>query len=64
MLPSEIGERAEAAILAALAGAGKRMLIPFGPRRYDLAYEEANRLVKVQSKSGRVRDGALAFSYP
>jgi hypothetical protein len=61
MLPSEIGERAEAAILAALAGAGKPILIPFGPRRYDLAYEEDGRLLKVQCKTGKVRKGAIHF---
>jgi hypothetical protein len=61
MLPSDIGERAEAAILAALAATGKRILLPFGPRRYDLAYEEAGRLVKVQCKAGSVRKGAVCF---
>ena len=60
--PSEIGERAEAAVLAALVGAGKQVLVPFGgQRRYDLAFEEGGRLVKVQCKSGRVRNGALIF---
>ena len=52
MLPSEIGERAEAAILAALVADGKEILVPFGQRRYDLAYEEDGRLVKVQCKAG------------
>lgn len=52
MLPSEIGERAEAAILAALVADGKEILVPFGQRRYDLAYEEEGRLVKVQCKAG------------
>lgn len=62
MTPSEIGERAEAAVLAALASAGKHVLMPFGgQRRYDLAYEEAGRLVKVQCKSGRERKGAIIF---
>lgn len=62
MTPSEIGERAEAVVLAALAGAGKHVLLPFGgQRRYDLAYEEAGRLVKVQVKSGRERKGAIIF---
>lgn len=61
MLPSEIGERAEAAVLAALAGAGKRVLLPFGDRRYDLAYEENGRLVRVQCKAGSVRKGAVCF---
>lgn len=63
MLPSAIGERTEAAILAALAQAGKRVLLPFGgPRRYDLAYEDDGRLVRVQCKSGSVRKGAVCFA--
>jgi ArsR family transcriptional regulator len=62
MLPSEIGERAEAAVLAALVGAGKHVLRPFGEqRRYDLAYEENGRLIKVQCKSGSVQKGAIRF---
>ncbi|MGH2694142.1 MAG: group I intron-associated PD-(D/E)XK endonuclease [Actinomycetota bacterium] len=61
MTPSEIGERAEAAVLAALVGIGKQVLLPFGERRYDLAYEENGRLVKVQCKAGSVRKGAVCF---
>lgn len=62
MTPSEIGERAEAVVLAALTSAGKKVLMPCGgQRRYDLAYEEAGRLVKVQCKSGRERDGVILF---
>ena len=62
MLPSETGERTEAAVLAALAGAGKQVLIPFGGHLpYDLAYEEGGRLVKVQCKSGRERDGVIVY---
>jgi hypothetical protein len=62
MTPSEIGERTEAAVLAALVCAGKHVLLPFGgQRRYDLAYEEEGRLVKVQCKTGWVRNGAIEF---
>lgn len=61
MLPSEIGERAEAAVIAALVAAGKRILLPFGDRRYDIAYEEEGRLVTVQCKSASLREGALSF---
>ena len=60
MLPSEIGERAEAAVLAALVAAGKRVLLPFGEQhRFDLCYEEAGQLVKVQCKTGVLRRGAI-----
>lgn len=61
MTPSQVGERAEAAVLAALACAGKEVLIPFGQRRYDLAFEEDGRLVRVQCKSGREQNGAINF---
>jgi hypothetical protein len=62
MTPSQIGERAEAAVLAALSCAGKEVLLPFGgQRRYDLAYEEGGRLTKVQCKSGRARKGVIEF---
>lgn len=62
MTPSQVGERAEAAVLAALACAGKDVLVPFGgQRRYDLAYEENGRLVRVQCKSGREEKGAIVF---
>lgn len=61
MLPSDIGERAEAAVLAALVSAGKQVLLPFGVCRFDLAYEEDGRLVKVQCKSGSVQGDALCF---
>ena len=61
MTPSEIGERAEAAILAALVRSGKEILIPFGQRRYDLAYEDKGSLVKVQCKTGHERSGAIWF---
>lgn len=59
MLPSEIGERSEAAVLAALIEAGKHVLIPFRQSRYDLAYEEDGRLVRVQCKTGVFNGGAM-----
>ena len=62
MQPSEIGERTEAAVLGALACAGKQVLVPFGGgHRYDLAYEENGRLMRVQCKSGREVRGVILF---
>jgi len=61
MTPSEIGERTEAAVLAALSSLGKAVLIPFGPRRYDLAFDEAGKLVRMQCKAGRQVAGAIHF---
>ena len=62
MTPSQVGERAEAAVLAALACSGKEVLLPFGgQRRYDLAFVEDGRLWKVQCKAGRERNGVIQF---
>ncbi|HEX2241394.1 MAG TPA: group I intron-associated PD-(D/E)XK endonuclease, partial [Actinomycetota bacterium] len=42
--------------------AGKHVLLPFGEQpRYDLAYEEDGRLVKIQCKTGVVRKGVIWF---
>jgi len=48
-------------VLAALVAAGKHVLIPFGQCRFDVAYEEDGRLVKVQCKTGVEKSGALWF---
>ncbi|MFN2593451.1 MAG: group I intron-associated PD-(D/E)XK endonuclease [Actinomycetota bacterium] len=62
MNPSEVGARSEAAVLAALTATGKEVLLPFsGHQRYDLAYEQDDRLVKVQVKTGRERGGVILF---
>jgi ArsR family transcriptional regulator len=61
MTPSQVGERAEAAVIAALTAAGHRVLLPFGQDRYDLAYMDKKKLVRVQVKCGQLRNGALAF---
>jgi hypothetical protein len=61
VLPSQIGERAEAAILAALVAAGKDVLLPYGQRRYDLAIEQDGQLVKIQCKAGLLQNGVLSF---
>ena len=47
--------------MAALTATGRRILVPFGQERYDLAYVDNGRLVRVQVKCGRMRDGALTF---
>ena len=63
MTPSEIGERAEIAVIAALVEAGLRVLVPFGGyHRFDLAFENGDRIVKVQCKSGRQSKGVIVFS--
>lgn len=62
MSPSEAGARAEAAVLAALVSAGKRVLLPFAAHhRYDLVVEDDLGFHRVQCKTGRLRAGAVRF---
>lgn len=62
MNKSEIGERTEAMVLAALVKAGKHVLMPFGnSRRYDLVIDENGKFIRVQCKTGRLKDGAIHF---
>jgi hypothetical protein len=57
------GNRTEGAVLAALIRTGRTVLLPFGGgHRYDLAYEEDGRLVKVQCKTARLKGGSLKFN--
>ena len=60
---SEIGAQAEAAITAALVGAGKRVYLPvFGSDgRSDLVMEDDVGLHRVQCKTSRFRHGAIVF---
>ena len=62
MTPSEIGERAEAAVLHALVFAGKTVLLPFGGScRYDLVYDDESGLHRVQCKAGRLLGDVVVF---
>ena len=63
MTPSEIGERAEIAVLAALAHAGKSVYVPVsGSGRTDLVFEDETGLHSVQVKSGRVIGDVVYFA--
>lgn len=58
-----IGDRSEVEVMAALIHAGYLVSIPFGENhRYDLIAEKENRLYRVQVKTGRLRNGAIAFN--
>ena len=60
--PTSKGKTSEAImILAALVRMGKSVLIPWGEERYDLALDEGGRLVRIQCKTGHVRDGCVCF---
>ena len=64
MTPSEIGARAEIAVAHALANLGKLVLAPLfaAHLRYDLAFEDAAGIHRVQVKSGRARNGVIQFA--
>jgi hypothetical protein len=58
----DVGLRTEAIILAELTKRGYRVLLPFGHnRRYDLVLEVDGRFMRVQCKTGRLRDGCVIF---
>lgn len=59
-----IGDRSESRVLAAFIDAGFNVSIPFGENhRYDFVVEdEEGRLLKIQVKTGRKRDGVIRFN--
>lgn len=60
--PVDVGQRSEAAILARLVSQGHRILLPFGVnQRYDLVLDSEGRFLKVQCKTGRLRNGSIRF---
>ena len=61
--PKQVGEHSEVFVLAALVRAGYEVLIaPFTDnRRYDLVIDDGERFLRVQVKTGRLRDGAVIF---
>ena len=60
MNTKDIGEISEAQTLAAFLRAGLTVLLPFGDnQRYDLVVHLGNRFIRVQCKTGRLRDGKI-----
>ena len=58
-----VGDVSEAAVAWALVKNGKHVLIPWGDnRRYDLAIDEDGKLVRIQVKTGRIRNGVIIFN--
>jgi hypothetical protein len=61
--PVDVGQRSEAAILAALVKRGHRVLIPYGTNhRYDLVINVGGRFLRAQCKTGRLRGGVIRFN--
>jgi hypothetical protein len=60
--PKDIGDTTTLAVMFALHRRGLSILVPFGENtRYDLAIDDGTRLLRVQCKTGRLRDGAVRF---
>lgn len=60
MNTKSIGEASEAMVIAALLRNRKVILQPFGDnQRYDLVIDEGGKFLRVQVKTGRIRDGAI-----
>lgn len=61
--PKAIGEKSEGKIISRLLDAGMLVLKPFGDnQRYDLVIDDGERMIKVQCKTGRLRNGAIIFT--
>jgi PD-(D/E)XK endonuclease len=61
--PKDIGDRTTLAVMMALRELGYGVLVPFGENtRYDLVIDDRTRLLRVQCKTGRLRDGAVRFA--
>ena len=61
--PKRVGDVTTAAVLMRLIDLYGTVLLPFGEnQRYDLVVEIDERLVRVQCKTGRLRDGVIKFN--
>jgi len=57
------GEKTEACVLAKLLLRNDVVLIPFGDnQRYDLVIDRGGKFLRVQCKTGRIRNGCLDFN--
>jgi hypothetical protein len=59
----DVGQRSEAAILAAFIERGFEVLMPWGTNhRYDMVLDLGDRFLRVQCKTGRLKRGAVEFN--
>tara|TARA_Y100000034_G_scaffold121644_1_gene166127 strand:+ start:529 stop:1020 length:492 start_codon:yes stop_codon:yes gene_type:complete len=57
------GDLSEVKIISRSVELGKSVLLPFGDnKRYDVAWDEGVKLVKIQCKTGRTRYGCVEFN--
>ncbi|RTL07672.1 hypothetical protein EKK58_00525 [Candidatus Dependentiae bacterium] len=62
MNTKQTGDISEAAVAAEFLKAGLTVLTPWGDRhRYDLVVEEEGVFLRIQVKTGRVKNGAIIF---
>ena len=60
--PKDVGDRSTLAIMLALRERGYGVYVAFGENtRADLAVDDGKRLLRVQCKTGRLRNGAVGF---
>ena len=63
MQTREKGNVSEARILAAFVAAGYLVSVPFGSgHKYDFVIDDSTRLLRVQCKTGRIKNGVLVFN--
>ena len=61
--PVAVGDRTTAMVLARLLAVYPMVLRPFGEnQRYDLLIDDYERFIRVQCKTGRLRQGAVRFN--
>jgi hypothetical protein len=60
--PSDVGNHSEAMVAARLIGRGWAVCVPLGSgRRYDYIIEREGTMYRVQTKTGRLKSGAIVF---
>ena len=61
--PVDVGMRSEAAILLRFIELGYDVLVPHGVNhRYDFVLDQGDRFLRIQCKTGRLRNGTVRFS--
>jgi hypothetical protein len=61
--PVDVGDHTEAIVIAELVRRGYRVLRPLSSnQRYDLVLDLGAEFLRVQCKTGRLRNGAIVFS--
>jgi PD-(D/E)XK endonuclease len=61
--PKDVGDGSTLAIMTALRMSGVALYVPFGENtRCDLVVDDDGNLIRVQCKTGRLRDGAIRFA--